>query len=458
MTLEVVILAAGKGTRMRSTTPKVLHHLGGFPLLQHVLDAARSLAPDKIHVVFGHDGERLRDLPATEDVHWILQAEQLGTGHALKMAMTSVADASRVLVLYGDVPLIRSQTLARMLNSTDGSALTVLTVDLERPTGYGRILRNGEGRVVGIVEEQDATADQKAITEVNTGLVSAPAQRLKPWLSRLQANNAQGEYYLTDVIAMAVADAVRVIDYQPDHEFEILGVNSRSDLARLERLYQRDRAQTLMEQGVTILDPNRFDARGNVEVGMDSVVDVNVVLEGPLKIGPRCRIGPNTIIARAVLDADVVVHANCVIDQADIGQGAQIGPFARIRPGTRLAADVHVGNFVEIKNSSLEAGTKANHLSYIGDSTLGRGVNIGAGVITCNYDGANKHRTDIGDDVFVGSNSQLVAPVSIGDGATIGAGSTITTDVPKKALALTRSAQRVIAGWRRPRKKTKTRP
>jgi len=440
---------------MRSETPKVLHCLGGAPLLQHVLDSVRSLTPDKIHVVYGHGGDRLHDLPGTEDVNWVLQSEQLGTGHALMVAMADVGDTSRVLVLYGDVPLIRSHTLARMLDSAGGSALTMLTVDLERPAGYGRILRGANQCVVGIVEEQDASADEKTITEVNTGLISAPAERFKQWLTRLQADNAQGEYYLTDVIALAVADGVAVVDYQPDHKFEILGVNSRSDLARLERIYQRARAETFMEQGVTILDPDRFDARGVVEIGLDSVIDVNVVLEGPLKVGARARIGPNTIISRATLDADVVVRANCVIDQAEIGKGAQIGPFSRIRPGTKLATDVHIGNFVEIKNSSLEAGSKANHLSYIGDSTLGRGVNVGAGVITCNYDGANKHHTDIGDDVFVGSNSQLVAPVRIGNGATIGAGSTITEDVPKGALALTRAAQRIIEGWRRPRKKSK---
>lgn len=455
MPLEVVILAAGKGTRMRSETPKVLHTLGGMALLEHVLRAARALAPDRIHVVYGHGGERVQQLAGTEDVHWVCQGEQLGTGHAVKMAMPAVSDGARVLILYGDVPLIRAQTLEQMLHCPDASALTLLTTELAQPTGYGRILRDRQRRIVGIVEEQDATDAQKAIGEVNTGFLSAPAERLKTWLDALQAGNAQGEYYLTDVVRLAVADAAAVVGYQPDHEYEILGVNSRSDLAGLERLYQRARAETFMDQGVTIVDPGRFDARGSVAIGMDCVVEVNVILEGPLEIGPRCYIGPNSVISRARLGADVAVRASCVIEDADIGRGAQIGPFARIRPGTHLAADVHVGNFVEIKNSSLQTGTKANHLSYIGDSTLGRGVNVGAGVITCNYDGANKHHTLIGDDVFVGSNSQLVAPVSIGDGATIGAGSTITQDVPKGALALTRPAQRVIAGWRRPRKQPK---
>ncbi len=456
MALEVVILAAGKGTRMRSETPKVLHRLGGVPLLQHVLTTARSLGPERIHLVYGRDGNRLRALPGSEDVHWVLQGEQLGTGHALRVALPGIDDGSRVLVLYGDVPLIHADTLRRLVGPDDG--LSVLTADLEPATGYGRILRDGQGRVVGIVEERDASPEQKALTEVNTGFLSAPARSLADWLARLEANNAQNEYYLTDVVALAVADGATVLDFQPDDTTEILGVNTRGDLARLERIFQRGCAAAFMDQGVTIADPNRFDARGPVEIGADSIIDVNVILEGPLTIGARVHIGPNTLIARAMVADDVTVHAHCVIEGAEIGRAARIGPFARIRPDTKLGPQSHVGNFVEVKNSTMAAGSKANHLSYIGDSSVGRDVNVGAGVITCNYDGAEKHRTDIGDDVFVGSNSQLVAPVKIGAGATIGAGSTITQDVPKGALALTRTAQRVVAHWQRPRKKPKVDP
>jgi bifunctional UDP-N-acetylglucosamine pyrophosphorylase/glucosamine-1-phosphate N-acetyltransferase len=453
MKLSVVILAAGQGTRMRSALPKVLHPLGGKPLLEHVIEVARRLNPETIHVVYGHGGEQVPDALAGVPVDWVEQAEQLGTGHAVDQVMPRIADDCVVLVLYGDVPLITPATLAPMVEQARHNKLSVLTAKLDNPLGYGRIVRGANGRLVDIVEQKDASEEQLRIREINTGFLAVPAALLRDWLSRLDNRNAQGEYYLTDIVAMAVDDGIEVASTRAESVDEILGVNDRVQLAHLERVYQRQQAEVLMRSGVTVADPARFDLRGELTAGSDSFIDINVLFEGSVTLGARVRIGPNCVIRDASLGDEVEVLANCVIDDARIGRACRIGPFARIRPATELGERVHVGNFVEVKKSRIANGSKINHLSYIGDTHMGSGVNVGAGTITCNYDGANKHLTEIGDDVFVGSDTQLVAPVKVGDGATIGAGTTVTRDVPPGQLTLSRAPQKTVEGWRRPVKK-----
>ena len=449
--LNIVILAAGQGSRMKSQLPKVLHPLGGQPLLGHVINTARTLQPDRIVVIYGHGGEQVPQAIEGDDLVWVRQDEQKGTGHAVAQAMPELDDEGTVLVLYGDVPLTKHETLAE-LSLYGSEALGLLTVHLDDPKGYGRIVRNTQGSVTRIVEEKDADNQIQQITEVNTGILAVNGGRLRSWLSKLGNNNAQGEYYLTDIIAMAVADGVNVKTSHPDNQEEVLGINSRSQLAFLERHYQQQQAEILMAAGVTIIDPARLDIRGKVSVAQDVILDINVVLVGKVKIGEGVYIGPGCVIKDSVIAAGTQVQPMCVIEQARIGEDAQIGPFARIRPGTELAASTHIGNFVEVKNSQVDEGAKINHLSYIGDSTIGKRVNIGAGTITCNYDGAYKHRTIIGDDAFIGSDSQLVAPVEIGAGATVGAGTTVTTDVPAKELTISRVKQKTITGWKRPTK------
>ncbi len=452
MSTRVIVLAAGQGVRMRSALPKVLHRLGGAPLLQHVIRTAQQLKPAGIHVVYGHGGELVPEALAGEQVDWVLQDRQLGTGHAVDQAMSAVSDADTVLVLYGDVPLIRAATLAALVEHAEQGALAVLTAVLNDPQGYGRMLRDA-GKLVGIVEQKDASPYQLKIREINTGFLAAPAAKLRRWLAQLDNNNAQGEYYLTDVIALAAAEGLTVQTASAASEFEILGVNDRVQLSRLERIYQQHQAERLMCSGVTLADPARLDVRGELQAGSDCVVDVNVVFQGEVRLGERVTVGPNCVIRNATVDDDVEILANCVIEDCSIGSGSRIGPFARIRPESELAERVHIGNFVEIKKSRIAAGSKINHLSYIGDTHMGSGVNVGAGTIVCNYDGANKHLTEIGDNVFIGSDTQLVAPVKVGDGATIGAGSTITREVPPGELTLSRSRQQTRPGWQRPAKK-----
>jgi bifunctional UDP-N-acetylglucosamine pyrophosphorylase/glucosamine-1-phosphate N-acetyltransferase len=451
--LNVVILAAGQGKRMYSDLPKVLHPLGGRPLLAHVVATALALDPVRVVVVYGHGGqvvpERLADLP----VQWVEQAEQLGTGHAVAQAMPAVGASGTVLVLYGDVPLTRAETLRRLVDLAGADALAFVTVELEDPTGYGRVIRDAGGRVVRIVEERDASPTERAVREANSGILAVPAARLGPWLAGLGNDNAQGEYYLTDVIGRAVAEGLTVHTVLAESAAEVQGVNNRLQLAELERAYQRRQAEGLLLAGVTLADPARLDVRGEVTVGRDVFIDVNVVLEGRVVLGDRVRVGPGTVIRDAEIGAGTEVFAHCVIEGALIGPDGRVGPFSRLRPETRLAAHVHLGNFVEVKKSEVGEGSKINHLSYVGDSEIGRNVNVGAGTITCNYDGAHKHRTVIGDDAFIGSDTQLVAPVTVGAGATIGAGSTITRDAPAGELTLSRVAQTTRPGYRRPQKK-----
>jgi len=451
--LNIVILAAGKGTRMRSDKPKVLHALAGRPLLQHALDTAAGLAPDRICVVYGHGGEAVPQAMARYDAAFVLQEPQLGTGHAVQQALPHLSDGSLTLVLYGDVPLTQPATLRRMLDAP--GALTLLTVKLDDPRGYGRIVRDGAGRVIRIVEEKDATPAERAIDEVNTGILAAPTRLLRDWLQRLGNDNAQGEYYLTDIVAMAVAQGVEVRTAQPAHEWEVQGVNSRMQLAALERAWQREQAARLLEQGVALADPERIDVRGALTCGRDVEIDVGCVFEGEVYLGDNARVGAYSVLRDSRIAAGVRIEAYSHIEQAEIGADCRIGPYARLRPGTVLHDGVHIGNFVEVKNSEIAARSKANHLSYIGDASVGSRVNVGAGTITCNYDGANKHRTVIEDDVFIGSDTQLVAPVTVGRGATIGAGSTITRDAPEGALTLSRPKQLTVPGWTRPVKEKK---
>ena len=440
---------------MRSALPKVLHPIAARPMLEHVLDAAASLSPDRVHVVIGHGAEQVRvrlvHREASQSIAWVVQAEQLGTGHAVMQAMPGVPDDADVLILYGDVPLIRSATCQSLIDGLQHSDLALLTVELADPRGYGRILRNAEGRVQAIREDKDCTPEQRAIREGNTGLMAVRAKQLRHWLDGLSRDNAQGEYYLTDVVGMAAASGgvQAVIAHDED---EVAGVNNRAQLAHLERVYQIHQARVLMDEGVTLADPARLDVRGRVIAARDVFIDVNVVLEGEVVLAPNVSIGPGCVLKNVHLSEGVEIRAHSLLDGATIGAGSVIGPFARIRPGSKLSNGVHIGNFVEVKASQIGSGSKANHLSYIGDAEIGADCNIGAGVITCNYDGANKHKTIIGDDVFVGSDTQLVAPVAVGSGATIGAGSTITKPVESGALALSRSPQISREGWRRPRK------
>ncbi len=451
MSLDIVILAAGQGTRMRSALPKVLHPVAGKSMLGHVIDTARQLKPQGIHVVIGHGAEKVREQLAADDLNFVIQAEQLGTGHAVAQALPALT-AERVLILYGDVPLIEVETLQRLLLQISEQQLGLLTVNLNDPTGYGRIVRDEQGVVKAIVEHKDASEAQRTICEGNTGILAVPGKRLADWLGRLSNSNAQGEYYLTDVIAMAVADGLVVATEQAADEMEVLGANDRIQLAQLERHYQYRAARRLMVQGVTVIDPARFDQRGEVTVGRDVTIDINVILEGKVVIEDDVQIGPNCVIKDSVLRKGAIVKANSHLEGAEMGEGADCGPFARLRPGTKLGAKAHVGNFVELKNAVLGEGAKAGHLSYLGDAEIGARTNIGAGTITCNYDGANKFRTVMGEDVFVGSNSALVAPVTLGDRATTGAGSVVTSDVPADTLAVGRAKQRNIEGWKRPKK------
>jgi len=451
--LSVVILAAGQGKRMKSDLPKVLQPIAGKPLLSYVIDAAKSLGADAIHVVYGHGGDKVREVLAAEPVQWALQAEQLGTGHAVAQAIGAIPDDHQVLVLYGDVPLVRKATLEQLVQGAGANAVGLLSVVLADPTGYGRVMRDNAGNVVRIVEQKDATAKERAINEINTGLMSMPARSLRKWLAALRNDNSQGEYYLTDIILMAVRDGMRIVPVIAPTEPEVLGVNDKVQLAQLEHALRLERANDLMVQGVTLADPARIDIRGNVTVGRDVFIDVNAVLVGDVKLGDRVRIGPNCCLKDCSIDADTEIHPNCVIDRAVVGPRSSIGPFARLRPDSVLHEEVHIGNFVEVKKSEIGAGSKANHLTYLGDATVGRKVNVGAGTITVNYDGVNKWRTQIQDNAFVGSGSMLVAPVTIGAGANTGAGSTITKDAPEGKLTLARAKQVTLDGWKRPTKK-----
>jgi bifunctional UDP-N-acetylglucosamine pyrophosphorylase / glucosamine-1-phosphate N-acetyltransferase len=454
--LHVVILAAGQGKRMKSRLPKVLHRLAGRTLLEHVVAATRRLAPAETHVVYGHGGAQVRDLLQALPVRWVEQPEQRGTGHAVEQAMPAIPDEATVLVLYADVPLIAAGTLQSALDATAEGALALITVEVADASGYGRILRGDDGRVVGIVEDKDASDAERAITEVNTGILAAGAASLRAWLARIDENNTQGERYLTDVIALAAGDGVRVHSVSPGAVEEVLGVNDRAQLAHLERHYQRRQAERLMRDGVTIADPARLDIRGEVDIGRDVYLDVNVVLEGKVTIAEGTSIGPNCVIKNAEIGPHTEIHANTIIEQASVGASCRIGPYARLRPGTALAEDVHIGNFVEVKNTRVDRGSKANHLTYLGDSQVGKHVNVGAGTITCNYDGAEKHATIIEDNVFVGSGVELVAPITLHAGATIGAGATVTRDVPAGVLSVNRGRQTTVENWTRPTKKNRS--
>ena len=452
--MNVVILAAGQGKRMHSDLPKVLHQLAGMPLLAHVITAARALKPTRIVVVYGHGGERVREAFAADaDVAWVRQEPQLGTGHAVMQAVPLLDDTAPTLVLYGDVPLIRPVTLQRLIGAA-GEGVGLLTVELDDPDGYGRIVRS-RGKVTRIVEHKDATDKQLEIREINTGIMVLPTARLKAWLTALKNNNAQKEYYLTDVIAAAVKSRVAVGTAGSDIDWETTGVNSKAQLAELERIYQFEVADMLMEKGVTLSDPSRIDVRGRLTFGRDVAIDINCVFEGDVTLGDGVTIGPQCVLKNVRVAAGTRIEAFCHLEDAVIGANCRLGPYARIRPGSKLAEGVHIGNFTEVKNSDIGAGSKANHLSYIGDSTVGRNVNVGAGTITCNYDGANKHRTVIEDDVFIGSDTQLVAPVRVGRGATLGAGTTLTRDAPPDQLTLSRAKQVSIPGWKRPVKAPK---
>ena len=458
MRLSIVILAAGQGKRMYSDLPKVLHPLADKPLLEHVLLCAIQLQPEAIYIVYGHGGELVKEqLAATVEqlnvkVNWVKQAAQLGTGHAVAQAIPSIPDEHHVLVLYGDVPLIKSSTLHMLCQQVAPQQLGLLTVTLANPFGYGRIVRV-QGQVTKIVEEKEADVATKTIQEVNTGILVLPAKELRHWLSQLDNNNAQGEYYLTDVIALAVQNNFTIATHSPSDADEVLGVNDRVQLAYLERRYQTQQVNQLMLSGVTVRDPQRLDIRGTVKTGKDVIIDVNVILEGLVTLGNGVKIGPNVYIRNATIEDNVEILANTVIEDSTIGSQSRIGPFARLRPNTVLNHAVHIGNFVEIKKSTVAHHSKINHLSYVGDSDVGSEVNIGAGTITCNYDGANKHKTIIGDRVFIGSDTQLIAPVKVGNGATIGAGSTITSEVPAEQLTLSRAQQKTIPNWKRPIKK-----
>ena len=451
--MEVVILAAGKGTRMRSRRPKVLQPLAGRPLLAHVLDTARALDAARICCVIGHDADAVRESLASPDLRWVEQHPQLGTGHAVQQALPELSDNAIVLVLYGDVPLTRRETLAALVDAAGVERLALLTVTLDDPAGYGRIVRDAAGRVQRIVEHRDATAVEREIHEINTGILAAPAARLRQWLARVGNDNTQGEYYLTDIVALAVADGVEVVTAQPTDAWETLGVNDRRQLAGLERIVQRSAADALLDGGVTLADPARIDVRGTLACGEDVEIDVNCVFEGRVVLGDDVKVGAHCVLRDAVIGAGTRIAPFSHVESTTMGEACVIGPYARTRPGTVLAEGVHLGNFVEVKNSQVGAGSKANHLAYVGDADVGAGVNIGAGVITCNYDGANKHRTIIEDEAFIGSDAQLVAPVRIGRGATIGAGTTLTRDAPEEQLTISRVKQTIVR-WKRPQKKT----
>jgi bifunctional UDP-N-acetylglucosamine pyrophosphorylase/glucosamine-1-phosphate N-acetyltransferase len=452
MPLDVIVLAAGRGKRMRSDLPKVLHPLAGRPLLAHVIDAARTLAPRKIFVVHGHGADKVRAAFPDSGVDWVLQAEQLGTGHAVLQALPQVSPDADVLIVYGDVPLVRPATLKRLVEGARGG-VAILVAELADPSGYGRIVRDGAQHVARIVEQKDARASELAVREVNAGFFCLSARRLVPWLSKINNDNAQKEYYLTDLVALAVADNVPVVAVKVEDPWEVAGVNSTHELAVLERVCQGREARRLLDAGVTLADPARIDVRGALECGRDVSIDVNCVFEGRVRLGDNVRVGPNCVLKNVSIGAGTEVLAFSHLDDAEIGEHCRVGPFARLRPGVNLAEGVHIGNFVEVKASRLGAGSKANHLSYIGDSEVGRRVNVGAGTITCNYDGAAKHRTVIEDDCFIGSDATLVAPVRIARGSYIGAGSTISKDTPPGQLTVARARQVSIPSWKPPRKK-----
>jgi len=454
MKLAVVILAAGQGKRMKSDLPKVLQPLAGVPLLGHVVSRARALNPSSMHVVYGHGGNAVREMLVKENLQWALQAEQLGTGHAVMQAMPNVTDDELVLVLYGDVPLIRAETLRQLIDAAGPKAMSLLTVMLDNPAGYGRIVRKS-GAIQKIVEQKDASPAQLKIREGNSGIMVVPAKLLRKWLGKLKNANAQGEYYLTDVIAMAVKEKVKVTPLIAATIAEVLGVNDKQQLAELEGMYRAERARELMVAGATLIDPSRIDIRGDVSIGRDVILDANVLLEGKVTLGDRVRVGPNVVLRDVTIGADSVIHPNSVLEQSVLGTGCLIGPYARVRPGSKLGANVHIGNFVELKKTEIADGSKANHLTYLGDAVIGKGVNVGAGTITCNYDGVNKSTTTIEDGAFIGSGNMLVAPVRIGKDATTGAGSTISKDAPPGRLTLARAKQMTLEGWKRPEKKPK---
>lgn len=450
--LSVVILAAGKGTRMYSDLPKVLHKVAGKPMVKHVIDTAKQLSADQIHLIYGHGADLLKERLANEPVNWVFQAEQLGTGHAMQQAAPFFKDDENIVMLYGDAPLITKETLEKLIAAKPENGIALLTVKLDNPTGYGRIIREN-GSVVAIVEQKDANPEQLKITEVNTGVMVSDGASFKKWLARLDNNNAQGEYYMTDVIGLANQDGFQVAAVTADDIMEVEGANNRLQLNALERYYQRKQAKALLLAGVSLADPERFDLRGELVHGKDCEIDINVIIEGKVTLGNNVKIGAGAVLKNVTLHDNVEIKPYSVLEDSIIGESADVGPFARLRPGAELAAKAHVGNFVEIKKSVIGEGSKVGHLTYIGDTEVGANVNVGAGVITCNYDGANKFKTIIGDDVFVGSDSQLVAPVTIEKGATIGAGSTITKNVAENELVITRVPQRHIQGWQRPTKK-----
>jgi bifunctional UDP-N-acetylglucosamine pyrophosphorylase/glucosamine-1-phosphate N-acetyltransferase len=450
--VNIVILAAGPGKRMHSDKPKVLHRLAGKPLLSHVFETARRLSPKVVCVVYGHGGESVRKALGEEDAVWVVQEPQLGTGHAVMQAARHLDERWPTLILYGDVPLVRAGTLERLIEAA-GKGVGLLTATLDNPAGYGRVLRKGR-RVVGIVEDKDASAKQRSLKEINTGIMVVPTKKLKSWLAKLENHNAQNEYYLTDVVGLAAKERVSVAAIQADAAWETLGVNSRAQLADLERIYQRTLAAALMDRGTMLADPDRCDVRGTLACGRDVLIDVNCVFEGEVSLGDGTWVGANCVLRNVTVGAGTRIEPFCHLEDADIGADCRVGPYARMRPGTRsrLGARVHIGNFVEVKASSIGEGSKANHLAYLGDSDVGRNVNVGAGTIVCNYDGANKHRTVIEDDVFIGSDTQLIAPVRVGRGATLGAGTTLTKDAPPGELTLSRAKQVSVPGWKRPTK------
>ncbi len=454
MGLSVVILAAGMGKRMKSDLPKVLHPIAGKPMVKHVIAAANNLNPNKVVVVYGHAGDKVKSSLSDLDVAWAEQTQLLGTGDAVARAIPLLDDQDTALILYGDVPLITSETLTRLMLASEGNNVGLLTVNISNPRGYGRIVRDGsDGPVQKIVEEKDASAAEKCINEVNTGLMSVGKQQLEKWLNNLNNDNAQGEYYLTDIIEMAVAEGVKVNAVNPESEAEVTGVNDKLQLSQLERIFQQTKANELLRDGLYLLDPTRFDIRGDIEFGNDSSIDINCIIEGKVKLGSGVTIGPNCIIKDATIGDNTQINANSIIDNAVVGKGCKIGPFARLRPDAHLKDEVHIGNFVEVKKSTIGNGSKANHLAYIGDAEIGTKSNIGAGTITCNYDGVNKSKTIIGDNVFIGSDTQLVAPVTVESGATVAAGATITKTVPAGSLAITRTAQKIYKDWPKPKKR-----
>jgi len=449
---EVVILAAGQGTRMRSKLPKVLHCIAGKPMVAHVIDTAKKITPQKIHVVVGHEAEQVKSAIVDPEINWVQQDQQLGTGHAVAQAMPSIESSSIILVAYGDVPLVTPETLSALIKTADNRTLALLTVELAQPTGYGRIVRSA-GEIQAIVEQKDASEEQLKIKEVNTGILAVSAAKLSEWLPTLSSENAQGEYYLTDIIALAVKDGMKVIAQHPQSEMEVEGANNRIQVAALERYYQSQQAQRLMTEGASLADPARIDIRGDVQIGQDIFIDINCLFIGDVIIADDVIIGPNCIIENSTIGRGSVIKANSVLDNTIVADNCEVGPYARLRPGTVLASKAKIGNFVETKKSYIGEGSKVNHLSYIGDTTVGKQANIGAGTITCNYDGINKSATVIGDGAFIGSNSSLVAPVTIGNNATVGAGSTITSNIGDQQLSVARGKQRNIDNWNRPTKK-----